>query len=158
MQDNNEASKRTGDNKVMPASINEILEELPEEKRKVIVGTMLAIESQSYSGPLPSPEDFKAYEQAMKGATDRIMSMTEQQMAHRIDMEKTVVKKKFFQSTLGQILATALIVFFGCIAYDLAMHDHDPAAIAIGVTTVVGLAVVFVLNKIPSIYPKEHME
>ena len=158
MQDNNEASKRTGDNKVMPASINEILEELPEEKRKVIVGTMLAIESQSYSGPLPSPEDFKAYEQAMKGATDRIMSMTEQQMAHRIDMEKTVVKKKFFQSTLGQILATDLIVFFGCIAYDLAMHDHDTAAIAIGVTTVVGLAVVFVLNKIPSIYPKEHME
>lgn len=58
--------------KVLPTDINEILEELPEEKRKVIVSTMLAIESQSYSGPLPSPEDFKAYEQAMKGVTERI--------------------------------------------------------------------------------------
>ena len=43
---------------------------------------------------------------------------------------------------------------FGYIAYDLAMHDHDAAAIAIGVTTVIGLSVVFVLNKIPPIYPK----
>lgn len=84
--------------------------------------------------------------------------MTEQQMSHRIDMEKTIVKKKFFQSTMGQILATALILFFGYIAYDLAMHGHDTAAIAIGVTTVVGLAVVFVLNKVPSIYPKEKLD
>ena len=46
----------------------------------------------------------------------------------------------------------------GVIAYDLAMHDHDTAAIAIGVTTVVGLAVVFVLNKVPSIYPNEKLD
>lgn len=157
MQDKEAIGQKPEGKKVSSININDVLEELPEEKRKVIVATMMAIESQSFSGPLPSPEDFKAYEQAMKGATGRIMTMTEQQMSHRIDMEKTIVRKKFFQSTMGQLLATALILFFGYIAYDLAMHDHDAAAIAIGVTTVVGLAVVFVLNKVPSIYPNEKL-
>jgi len=35
------------------------------------------------------------------------------------------------------------------------MNGHDNAAIAIGVTTVISLAVVFVLNKIPPIFPKK---
>ena len=82
------------------------------------------------------------------------MSMTEKQVDHRLDMEKTIVKKKFFQSTLGQVLATILILFFGFISYSLAMNDHDTVAGIIGVTTVIGLAVVFVLNKIPPIYQK----
>ena len=142
----------------VPANINDILEELPEEKRKVIVSTMLAIEERSYSGPLPSPEDFKAYEQAMHGSTDRIMTMTEKQVDHRIDMEKIIVTKKFSQSTMGQIFATVLILFFGYISYDLAMHGHDTVAGVIGVTTVIGLAVVFVLNKIPNIYPKDKLD
>lgn len=149
MSDKKECSGET-----IPANINDILEELPEDKRKVIVSTMLAIEERSYSGPLPSPEDFKAYEQTLKGSTDRIMSMTEKQVDHRIDMEKTIVKKKFFQSTLGQVLATILILFFGFISYSLAMNGHDTVAGIIGVTTVIGLAVVFVLNKIPPIYQK----
>ena len=158
MQDKEVSEQKLEGKEVPSIDINDILEELPEEKRKVIVATMMAIESQSFSGPLPSPEDFKAYEQTMKGATGRIMTMTEQQMNHRIEMEKTIVRKKFFQSTMGQILATVLILFFGYIAYDLAMHDHDTAAIAIGVPTVVGLAVVFVLNKVPSIYPNEKLD
>lgn len=56
---------------------------------------MFAMEERSYSGPLPPPDYFLAYEQALKGSTARIMAIT-----------------------------------------------------------VVGLAVVFVLNKIPPIYPK----
>lgn len=148
------SDKKECSGEMIPANINDILEELPEDKRKVIVSTMLAIEERSYSGPLPSPEDFNAYEQTLKGSTDRIMSMTEKQVDHRIDMEKTIVKKKFFQSTLGQVLATILILFFGFISYSLAMNGHDTVAGIIGVTTVIGLAVVFVLNKIPPIYQK----
>lgn len=34
------------------------------------------------------------------------------------------------------------------------MNGHDTVAGIIGVTTVIGLAVVFVLNKIPPIYQK----
>lgn len=95
------SDKKECSGEMIPANINDILEELPEDKRKVIVSTMLAIEERSYSGPLPSPEDFKAYEQTLKGSTDRIMSMTEKQVDHRIDMEKTIVKKKFFPEHAG---------------------------------------------------------
>lgn len=116
---------------------------------------MMAFEEErTFSGPLPPPEYLDAYEKTLPGAPDRIMTMAEKQVDHRIDLEKTIVNKKFKQSYLGQIIGAVLIIFFGCIAYDLAMHGHDNAAIAIGVTTVVSLAVVFVLNKIPNIFPK----
>ena len=143
----------------IPADVNAILQELPEEKRSAILATMMAFEEErSFSGPLPPPEYLEAYEKTLPGAPDRILVMAEKQVDHRIDVEKTIVKKKFNQSTLGQIIGAILIFFFGYIAYDLAMHGHDTAAIAIGVTTVVSLAVVFVLNKIPSIYPKEKID
>ena len=64
------SDKKECSGEMIPANINDILEELPEDKRKVIVSTMLAIEERSYSGPLPSPEDFKAYEQTLKGSTE----------------------------------------------------------------------------------------
>jgi len=141
--------------KAIPANVNDILNELPEEKRNVLLSTMLAIEEErTFSGPLPPPEYFEAYGKTLEGSPDRILTIAEKQVDHRINLEDTIVKKKFNQSTLGQVLATILILVFGYIAYDLAMHDHDAAAIAIGVTTVIGLSVVFVLNKIPPIYPK----
>ena len=151
-EDNKEIAEIEG---AIPANVNDILQELPEDKRNAILATMMSIEEErTFSGPLPPPEHFEAYEKTLPGATDRIMTMTEKQVDHRIDMEKTIVRKKFFQSTLGQVLATILILFFGFISYSLAMNGHDTVAGIIGVTTVIGLAVVFVLNKIPPIYQK----
>lgn len=143
----------------IPANVNDILQELPEEKRNAILATMMAFEEERrFSGPLPPPEYLAEYEKTLPGLPDRIMKMAEKQVDHRIDMEKTIATKKFSQSTLGQILGAALIVFFGYIAYDLAMNGHDNAAIAIGVTTVISLAVVFVLNKMPNIFPNKKSE
>lgn len=143
----------------IPANVNDILQELPEDKRNAILATMMAFEEErSFSGPLPPPEYLAEYEKTLPGSPNRIMTMAEKQVDHRIDMEKIIAKKKFFQSTLGQIIGAVLIVFFGYIAYDLALNGHDGAAISIGVTTVVSLAVVFVLNKIPNIFPEKNSE
>lgn len=139
----------------IPANVNDILKELPEEKRNAILATMMAFEEErSFSGPLPPPDYLEAYEKTLPGAPERIMTMAEKQVDHRISLEKIIVKKKFSQSTLGQILGAALVCFFGGIAYDLALNGHDEVAIAIGVTTVISLAIIFVLNKIPNIFPK----
>ena len=70
-------------------------------------------EERSFSGPLPPPEYLDAYEKTLPGAPDRILVMAEKQVDHRIDVEKTIVKKKFNQSTLGQIIGAILILFFG---------------------------------------------
>lgn len=94
----------------IPADVNAILQELPEEKRNAILTTMMAFEEErSFSGPLPPPEYLDAYEKTLPGAPDRILVMAEKQVDHRIDVEKTIVKKKFNQSTLGQIIGAILI-------------------------------------------------
>jgi uncharacterized membrane protein len=39
--------------------------------------------TKSHAGPLPTPEDFAAYDQTLPGCADRIVSMAEREQAHR---------------------------------------------------------------------------
>ena len=130
---------------VKSGSIEKILQELPEDKREIIYSAFYAIE-RSYSGPLPPPEDFLKYEKALPGAMDRILKLTEKQVDHRIEQEKTELK---FESR-GQIIGAMLVAMFGILSFLLAMFGHENVAIGLGVTTVVSLAVIFVLNKMPA--------
>lgn len=132
-----------------PVDLNAVLESLPEDKRDVIMSAMYAIEQKSYSGPLPAPEDFAEYEKILPGSTDRILKMAEKQVDHRISSDNKIIDNTYRQSGRGQILGAILVVMFGVISLILGLTGHDNLAKYIGVTTVIGLAVVFVLNKIP---------
>lgn len=132
-----------------PVDLNAVLESLPEDKRDVIMSAMYAIEQKSYSGPLPAPEDFAEYEKILPGSTDRILKMAEKQVDHRISSDNKIIDNTYRQSGRGQILGAILVVMFGVISLILGLSGHDSLAKYIGVTTVIGLAVVFVLNKIP---------
>lgn len=47
----------------------------------IIVKAFMAMESErTFRGPLPAPEDFKAYGEMIPNAPERILSMTEQQV------------------------------------------------------------------------------
>lgn len=62
----------------IPANVNDILQELPEEKRNAILATMMAFEEERrFSGPLPPPEYLAEYEKTLPGLPDRIMKMAE---------------------------------------------------------------------------------
>lgn len=132
-----------------PVDLNAVLESLPEDKRDVIMSAMYAIEQKSYSGPLPAPEDFAEYEKILPGSTDRILKMAEKQVDHRISSDNKIIDNTYRQSGRGQILGAILVVMFGVISLILGLTGHDSLAKYIGVTTVIGLAVVFLLNKIP---------
>lgn len=132
-----------------PVDLNAVLESLPEDKRDVIMSAMYAIEQKSYSEPLPAPEDFAEYEKILPGSTDRILKMAEKQVDHRISSDNKIIDNTYRQSGRGQILGAILVVMFGVISLILGLTGHDSLAKYIGVTTVIGLAVVFVLNKIP---------
>lgn len=132
-----------------PVDLNAVLESLPEDKRDVIMSAMYAIEQKSYSGPLPAPEDFAEYEKILPGSTDRILKMAEKQVDHRISSDNKIIDNTYRQSGRGQILGAILVVMFGVIILIFGLTGHDSLAKYIGVTTVIGLAVVFVLNKIP---------
>lgn len=67
-----------------------------------------------HSGPLPHPMLLQGYEAAMPGATARIFAMAEAQAAHRIDIERTVIRSNSFSqrvaSITGCLLGTILVI------------------------------------------------
>ena len=133
-----------------PINVNEVLDSLPPEKRSVIENVMFAMEQRSFSGPLPAPEDFEAYEKVLPGSTDRIITMAEKSLDSRIANEKTIIDNRLKQSGRGQIFGFVLALFFGIIALILALTEHEVLAGIIAGTDIVSLAVIFVLNREPS--------
>ncbi len=132
-----------------PIDVNEVLESLPPAQRKVIESTMIAMEQRLYSGPLPAPEDFAAYEKVLPGSTDRIISMAEKSLDSRINNEKTIIETRLKQSGRGQILGFILALFFGVISLVLALTDHEVLAGIIASGDIISLAIIFVLNREP---------
>ena len=143
MQDNHNKESLRSSAKV--DNIDKVLEDLPKDKRDIIYSAFYAIE-RSYSGPLPPPEDFAKYEQNLPGSMDRILTLTEKQVDHRIELENKEVKLDI----RGQIIGAALVALFGVLSFLLAMFDHENVALGMGVTTVISVAVIFVLNKVPT--------
>lgn len=135
----------------LPEDVNKILDQLPEDQRRVLMGTMIAMEQKMYSGPLPPAEEIEAYERTCPGAADRIITMTEKSLDHRIANEKLIVREETKQSGRGQILGFILAIFFGIIALVLALTGHEILAGIIAGTDIVSLAVIFVLNKVPEL-------
>jgi uncharacterized membrane protein len=85
-------SNKSITNDVQNIDINEVLESLEPEKRAIIEKTIIAIEERSsYSGPLPPPEDFKAYGDVLPNAPERILNAFEKQLSHRVETEKEIV-------------------------------------------------------------------
>ena len=103
----------------------------------------------SFQGPLPPPEILAHYGRIIPNGAERLMVLLEKQTDHRISVESRLVDARISTTSKGQYIAAGLSVFFGWIAGFLGYTGHDILAGSIGVTTIVGLAVVFVLGKEP---------
>lgn len=66
------------------------------------------VQAAVFSGPLPPPEILKQYDEISPGLADRIVSLTENQSRHRQELEKTVIRTRSRNETLGQIFAFIL--------------------------------------------------
>jgi len=133
----------------LPEDVNKVLDELTEDQRRVLMGTMVAMEQRMYSGPLPPADEIAAYEQTCKGAADRIISMAEKSLSNRIANEQYIIKEDAKQVGRGQIFGFVLALFFGAIAFALGLQGHDVLAGIIAGSDIVALAIIFVLNKVP---------
>ena len=60
-----------------------------------------AFHHQSHSGPLPSPETFRADELAHPGTAERILQRFEKQSDHRMTMERKVIESNTFSQKAG---------------------------------------------------------
>ena len=130
--------------------VNEFIQSLPEDKRETAMQLMFAVEqSTSFRGPLPAPEDFKAYQDVLPDAPERILSMAEKQLGHRTDIEKTIVERNLSLSDRGQWMGFILAILFLIASMILAFTGHDLLGSVIMGSTLIGVLVVFVLNKLP---------
>ncbi len=129
--------------------VNEVLAKLAPEQRTIIIKAFMAMKSErSFRGPLPAPEDFKAYGEVIENAPERILSMTEQQVKHRINTEDSIVKSGLSESRRGQWMGYSIVLVLILLAALLAMKGHDWVAGAM-MTAAIGLAVIFVLRQNP---------
>jgi uncharacterized membrane protein len=100
-----------------------------------------------YQGPIPPPEQLKAYNDVMPGAAMRIFDMAEKQQNHRIEMENKIVSGGERRSLLGLCFGFAIACgsFLG--GYDLIRRGHDVAGAVLGGSAGLGsLVSIFVYN------------
>jgi uncharacterized membrane protein len=128
----------------------QVFKGLDNNKKREILTTIASFtihQERTHSGPLPDSETMTAYNQIIPNGADRIMIMAENQSAHRISIESSLVKSQSQQSSRGQIFGF-IIGLVGLISGSLLIYlGHTAGGSIIGGGTVVSLVTVFVLGK-----------
>ena len=82
--------------------------DLPRDRHQL--AQILAQVSYRYSGPFPPPELMRGLEDVLPGSADRILAMTERELAAGIDRDKDVRARDDRFRLIGLILGAALIL------------------------------------------------
>lgn len=132
---------------VNPDEVRQIIEKLPDERARKV---MRAVVSESmYSGPIPPPEFLAGYKSVLPDAPERILKMAENEQRHRHGLEDQIATNHIKQNAKGQIFGFILVALFGVFSLILALKGHDWLAGIFGTTTIIGLAIIFVLHERP---------
>ncbi|ACK67406.1 hypothetical protein PCC8801_3438 [Rippkaea orientalis PCC 8801] len=98
----------------------------------------------SFAGPLPPPEQLKAYDLIKPGLAGEYFNLVKKQAEHRMELEKLVILGDGKRSWVGLVLGFLIVCFFlGCSTF-LIIQGHDTAGSVLGTTSLVSLAGVFV--------------
>ena len=122
----------------------EILEALPEEIRAEVVR---AVSFQHFQGPLPPPSILEGYEKILPGSADRIISMTERQQQHRIDMERARLYADIRMEQMGLGAGFVLAVVLAVGGIWLAFEGKELTGFAIFVANIAILVSAFYLTR-----------
>ena len=107
----------------------------------------IAVQQQSWHGPLPSPEQLARFNQVLPGCAERIVRMAEQEGEHSREVQMRAVKGTVRGQYIGQF--SALAVAAGCLvaSYNLAMSGHDAVAGILGGGTLTTVVLAFLNRK-----------
>ncbi len=94
----------------IPPELERILEKAPAEVRTTVLMSM----SQYYQGPLPPPNFIEGYNLHIPNGGDRLMTMVEKQVDHRIRLESKVIESDVKRANLGLIIGS--FITFGALA------------------------------------------
>lgn len=140
MSDSETNSEAIEDSPIPP----ELIEYIPEDKREEIIARIVLQEQ--YQGPLAHPKIVAGYERYLPGSTDRILTMTEEQKKHRMQMEnrgqKAAIERDKRAMNRGFVLAVILMLLSAFAIY----MGSDLVAFGFVATSVVSLAGVFLYS------------
>lgn len=134
----------------LSSELEEVLKDIPQENRERILQFFLGVSierSTSFSGPLPPPALLQEYSEIVKDGAERIFQMTEQQSAHRKQLEDHAIREELMQSRRGQGFGFILGTLGLVLATILALMGKETIAGIFGTTTIVALVTVFVIGK-----------
>lgn len=101
----------------------------------------------AFQGPLPPPAMLAQYDDICPGFADRIVSLTERQQGHRIDIESRSVTASIWNERLGQIFAFIICMFTLVSSVWLISEDHAWSGSLLAGGTMTGLAYIFITGR-----------
>lgn len=104
-------------------------------------------QAQSFQGPIPPPVIMEQYEDIYPGSVDRILAMAERQAAHRMDLERTVVRCDKRDSLLGLIFGFVLGLASIAGGVYCISNGNQISGSVVGGLGVTGLVSVFVYGR-----------
>lgn len=104
--------------------------------------------STNYIGPLPPPDMLEHYGRIQPDLVERILCMTEDEARHRRGLEQQLIASIAAEKRRGQWLGVGVALSALGVAVFALWQGYEWAATAIGTTTVIGLAGVFVLERL----------
>ena len=115
----------------------------PNKKQLVQQTTSLAKIESSFKGPLPPPQVLDHYDKIVPGSAEKIISMWEQQVKHRQELEKKVITSDIRQSYFGAILGFVIAIATICAGTFLAYNGRPTEGLAAIISALVGLVGVY---------------
>jgi uncharacterized membrane protein len=88
------------------------------------------------------------YDAVVPGAAQRILAMAEEDARHLQQMERIALTGEQNEARRGQIFGIVATLSALATAVIALILGHDTAAIAIGSTTIVSLATIFVVGRV----------
>ena len=120
----------------LEAFLNDLAAKIDQSEDLQEIQTVLLAERRRWSGPIPSPEHLEGYESVLPGLADRIVSMWEQQQAHRVRMESSgleidrrIVIADIIQSYSGTAFSFVSAMAFLIAGVWLAVNGHWKAGL-----------------------------
>lgn len=130
-----------------PADFAQVLEKIPDPKSREAVIGLITATIRIHRGPLPPPEDLKAYDDIVPGAAREILDMAKSQLAYRQKTESGIIDHSKAQENWTTIIGSLMIFsLIGCGV--LAMYwGHLVVAGIIFGTTIASITVAWLTGK-----------
>ena len=107
----------------------------------------VVVHQQTWTGPLPSPEQLKQFDTVLPGSAERILRMAEQEGEHSRTLQTTALTETTSAQRRGQYFAALTVVCGVSSSVLLALMGHDAVAAILAGTTLTTIVLAFLQSR-----------